>query len=153
MAYLKIKRTAMTPLRRGYIVGFKFKVEVLEAVGLPPEIFCFLRIPQPSEPSTSDDVFQNIASPTDIQEYPITAPVPGANRPFFRLSEATLDFRSESLAEDAWTCMQDDFDALLTAIEEGAVLSVEEVVEYGAAPSSSSSSSPAPSSSSSSSSP
>jgi hypothetical protein len=141
MAYLRIKRSSMTPLYRGYIVGFKFKVEVVEAVGLPPEIFCFLRIPKPSDPIQSDDVFQNIASPTDIQEYPVTTPEPGANRPFFRLSEATLEFRSESLANDAWRCMQSDFDALLTAIEEGSQLSVEEVVEYGTVPSSSSSSS------------
>ena len=152
MAYLKIKRYSMGPFHRGFIVGFKFRVEVLEAVGLPAEIFCFLRVPQPSDPPQSDDEFQNIASPTDLQEYPALAPVPGANRPFFRLAEATLDFRSESLADDAWRCMQADFDALLTALEEGSQLSVEEVVEYGSAPSSSSSSSSNPSSSSSSSS-
>jgi hypothetical protein len=114
---------------------------VLEAVGLPAEIFVFLRIPKPSDPSQSDDEFQNIASPADIQEYPALMPVPGANRPFFRLSEVWVEFRNEKLAEDAWRCMQEDFAALLDALEANAVLSVEEVVEYGSAPSSSSSSS------------
>ena len=138
--YLKIKRSAMDPMHKRYI-GYTYKVEVVEAVGLPAEIFVFLRVPKPSDPNQSDDEFQNIASPADIQEYPATTPVPGANRPFFRLSEAWLEFRNESLAEDAWRCMQEDFDALLSALDANAQLSVEEVVEYGTAPSSSSSSS------------
>jgi hypothetical protein len=138
--YLKVKRSAMDPMHKRYI-GYTYKVEVLEAIDLPPEIFVFLRIPKPSDPSQSDDEFQNIASPADIQEYPVLVPVPGANRPFFRLSEVLLDFRNEKLAEDAWRCMQADFEALLEALNANAQLSVEEVVTYGTAPSSSSSSS------------
>lgn len=147
MAYLKVKRSAMTSFRRGMIIGFTYKVEVIQAEGVPEEIFVFLRIPEPSLPGESDDQFQNIASPTDIQEYPVNEPVPGSNHPFFRLSEATLRFRSESLAEDAWRCMQSDFEALVTAWEESAELVVEEEVEYGTAPSSSSSPSSSQSSS------
>jgi hypothetical protein len=139
MAYLKIKRSAMSRFTKGMIEGFTFKVEVLEADGLPVEIFVFLKVPQPSDPDESDDVFQNVASPTDLQEYPALMPVSGANRPFFRLSEVTLRFRSESLAEDTWRCMQSDFDSLITAIGEAADLVVVEVMEYGTAPSSSSS--------------
>lgn len=141
MAYLKIKRSAMGPYRRGLIVGFTFKVEVLEAVGLPPEIFVFLRIPKPADPVDSDDVFQNIASPADLEEYPAGAPVLGSNHPFFRMAEVTLRFRSEPIADDAWRCMQSDFEALLTALAEAANLEVEEIVEYGTNPVSSSSSS------------
>jgi len=138
--YLKVKRSSMDPMHKRYI-GYTYKVEVVDASGLPPEIFVFLRIPKPSDPAQSDDMFQNVASPADIQEYPVTTPVPGANRPFFRLSEVWLEFRNENLAEDAWRCMQEDFAALLDALEANAQLSVEEVVEYGTAPSSSSSSS------------
>ncbi|HUT57839.1 MAG TPA: hypothetical protein VNA25_08315 [Phycisphaerae bacterium] len=141
MAYLKIKRSAMGPYRRGLILGFTFKVEVVEAVGLQPEIFVFLRVPKPSDPVDSDDVFQNIAAPADLEEYPAAEPNPETNHPFFRLSEVTLRFRSETIADDAWRCMQTDFEALLTALAEAANLEVEEVVEYGTKPSSSSSSS------------
>ena len=69
--YLKIRRSAMTPFRESLIVGFTFKVEVIEAVDVPEEIFVFLRIPQPGVEGESDDQFQNIASPTDLQEYPV----------------------------------------------------------------------------------
>jgi hypothetical protein len=141
MAYLKIRRTSMTPIRKGIIQGFSFKLEVLEAIGLPKEIFVFLRIPAPNLLDEPSDQFQSIASPSDIQQYPATAPYPDTNYPFFRLSEATFNFRSESIADDAWRCMQADFDALVTATEESAELSVEEVVEYGHKSSSSSSSS------------
>lgn len=147
MAYLKVKRTSMTPYRRGIIIGFTYTVEVLQAEGLPAEIFNFLRIPQPSVPGESDDQFQNVCSPADLAEYPVGGSEPGTNYPFFRLSEVTLRFRNESLAEDAWRCMQTDFQALVTAVEESAQLVVEEEVEYGTPPGSSSSPSSSQSSS------
>lgn len=147
MAYLKIKRSSMSRWRKGIIEGFTFTVEVVEASGIPAEIFVFLRVPEPSDPGESDDVFQNVASPTDLEEYPIGQPYLDSNHKFFRRSEVTLRFRSESLAEDTWRCMQADFDALITAIGEASQLIMEETVEYGSNPSSSSSPSSSESSS------
>ena len=79
--YLKIKRSAMDPMHKRYI-GYTYKVEVVEAVGLPAEIFVFLRVPKPSDPNQSDDEFQNIASPSlpRIQPGPCPCYLPAVDR-------------------------------------------------------------------------
>jgi len=148
--FIKLKKSETAIYVVGRTQGYRFTLEVLEAVGLPLEIFVYQRKPIISN-TAYEDAFVNIASPGDLEEYPVGAPACAA-KPFFRLSVVDLVFRSISLAEDAWTAIQGDIDQLIETMKFMNNLSVEEEVSFGTAPveSSSSSSPSAPVSSSSS---
>lgn len=140
MALLVVTRTASTPYSRGFIQGIKYTVTVDEAQGIPSEIFVFLKLPDPTESGDMSEgyEFQNIASPDDLEEYPVNTPAPGGNRPFFRMSAVELRFRSVTLAEDTWKAIQQDIRALLQAWEDSEVLGSSETVTFGESSSSSS---------------
>lgn len=143
MARLVVTRTASTPYTRGFIQGVKYTVTVDSAEGIPAKIFVFLQMPPPNDTSdeTSGREFQNVASPDDLEDYPEDAPADGGNRPFFRLSTVELRFRSVSMAEDTWRCIEQDIRALIQAWEDSEILGSSETVVFGSASSSSSSSS------------
>lgn len=140
MAYIKVRRSASTLEESGGIFGFTMTVEVLETEDLPKEIFVFLPIGTAPDDTRGNEEFQNVASLSDIEEYPVDAPVTGSERPFYRKSTVVLHFRSESLAADAWQCMESDFAALIQAAEDAEIVATEGEYTFGTKTSSSSSS-------------
>lgn len=137
MAYLQIKRFGMTTYVHGRTQGYRMIVEATEAEGISADIFVFLRQAIDYEET---DVFQNIASPADLAEYPVGAPsdVVGS-QPFFRLASVDLVFRTIELANETWAAMQEDFAQLIQTTNYQNSLDLQEVVTYGTpAPSSSS---------------
>ena len=164
--YIKLVREAQSVYVKGRTQGYRMIVNATESHDMPKEIFVYQRKPgsgaDPSVPYL--DEFTNIASPADIEEYPMGAPI-DPNAPFFRLATVDLVFRSEELATEAWNGILSDVTGLVEALNYMDNLSqVEEVIIGNPTPSSSSSSgspssskssssAPAPSSSVSSSSP
>ena len=164
--YIKLVKEAQGTYVQGRTQGYRMVVRATESHAMPVEIFVFQRKPgsgaDPHVPYL--DEFTNIASPADLEEYPVGAPI-DPNMPFFRLATVDLVFRSEEIAAEAWAGILSDTAGLVEALNYMDNLSqVEEVIIGNPTPSSSSSSgspssskssssAPAPSSSVSSSSP
>jgi hypothetical protein len=140
MAYIKVRRSASTLEESGGIFGFTITVDVLETEGLPLELFVFLPIGTAPDDTRGTEEFQNVASLADVEEYPVGAPAEGTDRPFYRRSSVTLHFRSESLAADAWQCMESDFAFLIQAAEDAETVATSGEYTFGTKTSSSSSS-------------
>lgn len=84
-----------------------------------PNIFVYQRVPSVPEGPDPDDVFVNVASVADMEEYPRIEP--GPDYPFFRLSSIDLVFRSVDIMDKVVARIKTDIRALLdnlAAIEE-----------------------------------
>lgn len=136
--YIVLVRSGMSIYVSGRTQGYRMTIQAQDAVVLPNEVFVYQRKPSYKDPGY-EDVFTNIASPSDLEEYPITTPV--GNVPFFRLAAVDLVFRNVSLADDAWKGIQNDMKQLIETLKFFDSLVVQEVEAFGTAPSSSSSSS------------
>jgi hypothetical protein len=75
-------------------------MEASDAENMPNEIFVYRR--HPINPMTGEefDEFFFIASPVDLEEYPVGAPDIGKDFPFFRTSSIDLLFRSTITAQE-----------------------------------------------------
>jgi hypothetical protein len=142
MAYIKVRPFGMERFVEGRTQGFRLRFEVIEAVGVDPNIFVYEIKNRPGYTS-KDFFFQNIASPSDIEEYPAGQPedinAVGIS-PFFRLSEADLIFRSAQAVGEALEKVKQDLLGLIESIEWMEHLVALPEIEVGTAPSSSSSS-------------
>lgn len=148
--YLKLHKQQIAIYTEGRTLGFRLVVGVVEAGGMPKEVFIFQR-KTGFGVSPITDVFQNLASASDLEEYPVGSPDPSQPlRPFFRAAQVDLVFRSMSLMADAWRLIINDLSQLVETLNLMDNLTPAEEVTIGTPPSSSSSSHPSPSSSSSS---
>ncbi len=139
--YIRLRRYGMTQYVEGRTQGYRMQVEVVEAVGVSPNIFVYQVKPGISEVGGPVDEFVNIASPADLEEYGITAPAASDPRPFYRLDAVDLVFRNLDLLEAAWVKMKSDVAELVQSLIFMDNLVIQEEVEFGEPPSSSSSSS------------
>ena len=148
--YIKLVKEAQGTYVQGRTQGYRMVVRATESHAMPVEIFVFQRKPgsgaDPHVPYL--DEFTNIASPADLEEYPVGAPI-DPNMPFFRLATVDLVFRSEEIAAEAWAGILSDTAGLVEALNYMDSLSQVEEVIIGTPTPSSSSSSSQPSSSSS----
>jgi hypothetical protein len=139
--FIKLQRSGMTAFIEGRTQGFRIQIEVLEAVGLPKEIFVYQVKPAVSLEGDPVEVFTNIASPSDIEEYGVGMPPLDPARPFYRFDKVDLVFRNQTLLEDAWAAIKNDVDELIRTLDQMDELVPAEEVTFGVEPSSSSSSS------------
>lgn len=81
-------------------LGYAIKAEVTEATGITPYIFVY-QTGVPDLPGGKiNDVFTNIASPTDIEETPEGEPDMSKKNPFYRRKSVTLWCRSADWVEE-----------------------------------------------------
>jgi hypothetical protein len=97
----------------GRTQGYLLKLEIVDACDVDENIFVFQRIPSAS--GGHQDTFSNIASPTDLDVYPVSAPDPGGV--FFRRSAVDLVFRSRSLLTTAADKIITDVQQMLQALD------------------------------------
>jgi hypothetical protein len=129
----------------GRTQGYRLRLTVQEAINISKDIFVFQKQPADTAGNVRS-AFTNVASPADLQEYPVGYDS-AAEDVFFRLSQIDVIFRTLDLLNDAWRLIEIDIRALLASLCEMDNF-VEEVVEFGTRPSSSSSGSSLPSGSS-----
>ena len=84
---------------------------------MDPAVFVYQRsprLPEETLPANQayDDMYSNIASVSDMADYPVDAPAPGLP-PFFRKTSIDMYFRSVDLMKRAWTTMQEDVRSLI----------------------------------------
>lgn len=97
---MKIKVKFSTTTTGDQYLGYGVKAEVTEAEGITPNIFVF-QAGVPELPTKRiNDVFTNVASPTDIEETPEGAPDLSKKNPFYRRSSVTVWCRSTEQLED-----------------------------------------------------
>lgn len=145
--YIKLVREAQGRYVDGRTQGYRYVVRVVEAAEMPKEIFVFQRKPGSAgvEGALYTDDFANIASPADLEEYPLDAP-DNPSAPFFRKDEIDLVFRSEEIGTEAWAGILSEVAGLVEALNYMDDLSQVEEVTIGTPPTPSSSSSPSSSS-------
>ena len=105
--------------RRGAVIptsqGYSLRIDVDESICTDKELFVyrrdFARYDAPSR-----DVFNHIASPADLEEYPIG--VPGGDSPFFRLSYIDLVFRDLDLLWSSWLALEMDVHGLVETLNQ-----------------------------------
>lgn len=95
----------------GRTQGYRVRVEVTEAQLMPPEVFVYQRNGSTTPPS---DDFSNVASPSDLEEYPITEP--DTEGIFFRLSYVDLIYRNIDLLNQSVADIQSDIQSLLESL-------------------------------------
>ncbi len=138
-----IKLNVMVP--KIYVVGrttgYRTYIEAFEPRGLEREIFMYQRTPVLYKGSSHKDVFQGIASPADMEEYPIGDPSTGS--PFFRLAIADLVFRDLDRLTKSIELIAKDTEELIRAMAGLDVLKSLGTIDVGNPESSSSSSSSA----------
>lgn len=98
------------------VTAFRLRVEAIAPQGVGAEVFCYLRGPVNPYTGEAADVFQAVAGPVDMAEFPAGAPDNTTTFPFFRKNSVELDFRATSLAEEAWRIIQTDVRTLLHAL-------------------------------------
>ncbi len=96
---------------------FRLRVVAHDPVGMEADVFVCLREPANHKTGELKDVFQNVASPVDMEEYPIGAPTTGETEfPFFRVAEVELDFRSTYDYQTALTDIREQVSVLISGL-------------------------------------
>jgi hypothetical protein len=113
--YIKLRRTVPSKYVSGRTQGYLVTYEAIEAVGMPLEIFVFQRNPAPLQVGQAD-VFSNIASPSDLEEYPVNEPAPRGF--FFRRSRIDLVFRNLELLRQSLIDIENDVRLLTESLDQ-----------------------------------
>lgn len=143
--YLKVRKYVQSTYVEGRTQGYRFRLEVIEAVNIDAEVFVHQKLPAAAS-GEIPTVFSNVASMVDLEEYPVGY---SADNPevFFRESFCDVVVRTLDQMEESLEDIQEDLTALLNALCDADGF-VAEDWEFGSKASSSSSSESSPSSSS-----
>lgn len=117
---LTITRSKISKFVDGRTQGYRVRFDVTDAVDMVTEIFVYQRRPGTLPDSPVRDEFSNVASPADLEEYPVDAPV--STSPFFRLRYADLIFRSLALLEQSSSDLLSDIAQLVETLDQFDVL-------------------------------
>lgn len=114
--YLELRRLAPERRRIRGRDGFRFRVEVVEAIGLPAEIFGHQRIL--ADPATGSviDEFLFVCSPYDLAIYPANAPRLDQFPAFFRKASIDIVLPSLALSEETWKLIRADVCGLIDGL-------------------------------------
>lgn len=100
---LKLQRYQAQEIQYKKGCAVRLRVVVTDAVNMDPNIFVYLRSPVSPHTGETSDIFQTVASPYDMEVYPINDPDTHTTYPFYRTGMLELDFPSVTLADAAWT--------------------------------------------------
>jgi len=105
------------------VQSYDMLVEVTTATDMPEEIFVFQQGLAPARLPTEEasDFFVNVASPTDLEEVPVTTPQTNGMNPYYRVSNITLRFRSLVELEETWSYIKEDIQGLVSALNTGVI--------------------------------
>ena len=95
--------------------AWRMKVTVVEVNNIDPEIFVYNLGDLDPEEGSQRKLFQSVASPTDLVEYPIGAPLANQSPAFFRLSSIDFVHRSLDALDATWDEIKADVTELIEA--------------------------------------
>jgi len=114
---LWLKRFTQVEYKSNSIHGFRFKVEAYGANLMPNKIFRYTREALNAREGAYRLAFDGVCSPADLEEFPENEPLVNVYPEFCRLDYVDLVFRSQSLAEEAWTLLVEEVAALLNTLK------------------------------------
>ena len=112
---LKLQRYQSQEVQYKQNAAVRLRIVVTDATNIDANIFVFLRSPLNPHTGETSDMFQTIASPYDMEVYPVDDPDSETSYPFYRTSTLELDFPSVTLADEAWTKIIGLTQVLITA--------------------------------------
>ena len=112
---LKLQRYQAQEIQYKKGCAVRLRIVVTDAVNIDPNIFVYLRSPINPHTGETSDILQTIASPYDMEVYPVDDPDSETSYPFYRTSTLELDFPSVTLADAAWTKIIGLTQVLITA--------------------------------------
>jgi len=112
--------------------SYDLRVEINSTTDMPEEVFVMHRGVAPALRAGEEqtDLFQCIADPVDLEEFPTVAPDLANEMPYYRVSDITLSFRSLSELEEVRTLIDADLASLITALKAGDSLTQYAVVTH-----------------------
>ena len=78
-------------------------------------LFRYEQIPAVTPGGVLSNVFTGVCSPVDLQEFPVAAPFPNANPPYFRGSTFDLVFRTTAEGNETLAAIEDDLKRLIVS--------------------------------------
>ena len=127
---IRLLRYEVENIQWQYYGAYRMRVRVadVEGDGLDKNIFVYKR--NPINPYTGEycDVFETIAGPAQLADYPAGAPDVEHGYPYYRLDYFELDFGAESLALEMWNIILKEAAILCQAMAKYEQLSVVEDV-------------------------
>lgn len=119
---IRLCRNSITQYSDGTQSGYRLNIRVLEAVDMTAYIFVHRRYSF----TPPQDEFDNVASPADIEEYPITEPDDESSSAF-RLTTVSLVARDIDLLQESWLDVLQDINGLINSLNMMDVVDVEEL--------------------------
>jgi hypothetical protein len=114
---LTITRSALTNANHRFLRAFRLRVDVTHAVNMPAEIFLYQQnAPDPVTQAIYSTLI-TVASPVDLADYPVGAPNPDAELPYFRQSFVELDVRSSAEYQEIWNTIRNAIGNLCEALD------------------------------------
>jgi hypothetical protein len=112
--------------------SYDLRVEIQTATDMPKEVLVMHRGVAPALRPDDDltDLFQCVADPVDLEEFPTTAPDLTNEMPYYRVDDITLRFRSMGELEDVRKWIDADLKDLVTSLKAGDSLTSYEVVTH-----------------------
>jgi hypothetical protein len=113
----------------GGIYGYRWRVEVVAAWGMPAAIFLFRRVAtkiyDPATGGAEPPVeiawageFNGVASPVDLEEYPEGAPrTDGSLPPFYRTDVLDQTFRNREVALEAFDVLTQEIKTIIASLD------------------------------------
>lgn len=112
---ITLRRREIAEYVEGRTQGYRVRFDVIEAVYVDANVFVYQHIPGATVGAVINE-FSNVASPTDLEEYPVDEPVPGGR--FFRLSYVDLVFRNLDLLTQSAEDLVSDISTLVTSLDQ-----------------------------------
>lgn len=121
---LKIVKSQLTEVSFDRLGAFRLRVDVSdpEGTGTDPNVFLYNLLPVNPYNQTRSADFMAVASPVDLEEYPVGQPDDRTAFPIFRLNCVELDFRSTEQAEETWSSIVAEIDTLIKTLNRMDVL-------------------------------
>ena len=117
--------------------AWRMRISVSDHFNVDPNVFLYMVVGRDPETNEVQAAFQSLASPTDMEEYPVGIQEGSSGGPddepslFFRLAEVDLVSRSRALLDETWRLLLVDRDELLRTLEHMALLEVSDVSRGG----------------------
>lgn len=104
---------------------WRMKVSVSDSHNIDPNIFMYLRHPDGRQ------TFEAMASPVDIEEYPVGTPLSDSSPAFFRSANIDVLARNRAVLDDTWQLLVRDRNDLVNAYVNICVLETDAISRYG----------------------
>lgn len=102
----------------GAVTGFRFTVTASNPVVLADAgIFRYLAVPMQPTDTVQHADFDGVCSPSDMAEFPLTAPALNSDPAWFRLTTLDLLFRTKAEADDALQALYSEVQTLLNTVD------------------------------------